>query len=76
MRLIANDMRSYTVYSEIIVGNKAGLSPSPEDVIKQLKNNTINKAESRVGSDGHFGRRQAKWDLQNQVNLLLLLIVN
>jgi len=66
MRLIANDMRSYTVYSEIIVGNKAGLSPSPEDVIKQLKNNTINKAESRVGSDGHFGRRQAKWDLQNQ----------
>jgi len=65
MRLVANDMRSYTVYSEIVISDKDSLSSS-DDVIKQFKNHSINKAEGRVGSQGHFCKRQAKWDLQNQ----------
>jgi len=65
MRLIANDMRSYTVYSEIISSNKDGLSSS-DDVVKQFKSNNLDKVESRDGGLGHYTRRQAKWDLQNQ----------
>ncbi|ORX41876.1 S-adenosyl-L-methionine-dependent methyltransferase [Piromyces finnis] len=65
MRLIANDVRSYTIYSELVISNKDGLSSSDE-VVNQLKTNNINKAESRNGGQGHYTRRQAKWDLQNQ----------
>ena len=60
-------MRSYTVYSEIISSNKDGLSSS-DDVVKQFKENNVDKAESRNGGLGHYTKRQAKWDLQNQVN--------
>jgi len=65
MRLIANDMRSYTIYSEVVVGDKQNLTSSDE-VVKQFEENTLDKMQSRTVNQYYFSRRQNKWDLQNQ----------
>jgi len=65
MRLVANEFRSYTIYAELVIGDKNNLSSS-DDVIKQFSDESLDKINGRVTGNGLCGRRQAKWDLQNQ----------